>query len=594
MRKIISYLFGTALGTFYLPPVVAVAQTDNTSLGLGALQSISSGKQNTAVGGQALFSNTTNTQNTAVGYRTLYNTNSDFPDDRGSQNTALGAEALFSNTSGWANAATGYRALFTNTTGTYNTANGHQALYSNTIARFNTAFGALSLFSNINGEGNTALGASSLNSNISGFNNTASGLQALYSNISGNNNTATGASALYGNTTGNYNTATGNLALYANITGAENTAIGGNALPANTIGSGNTSLGFNSLYTNNTGVYNTAVGYASLAQNIEGTSNVAVGLAAGYSNSNYSSTFVGTLTSSSVPVYNSTALGFQAVVNESNQVRIGNSGVTSIGGFTNWTNLSDGRFKKNVKEDVPGLAFINILRPVTYTLDIEGIDSKLKTNKANQDNAALKGIAKAGPTAQEVKAKAEKAKVKYTGFVAQEVEQAAAKVGYDFSGVDAPKDKDGYYGLRYAEFVVPIVKSVQELNKKNEALQSQIQQAFQQIDKLKELVAKLSNPPAGNNTNNTILNTPNAYLEQNFPNPHNGNTAIRYHLPEGTGNAQVVITNMKGQVIRRVTLNNRGDGQITLNASTLAAGTYNYSLWIGGKEVDTKRMVVGR
>ncbi len=44
------------------------------------------------------------------------------------------------------------------------------------------------------------------------------------------------------------------------------------------------------------------------------------------------------------------------------------------------------------------------------------------------------------PSAEEKKTKGEKAKVKYTGFVAQEVEEGAKKLNYDFSSVDAPKD----------------------------------------------------------------------------------------------------------------------------------------------------------
>jgi hypothetical protein len=35
-------------------------------------------------------------------------------------------------------------------------------------------------------------------------------------------------------------------------------------------------------------------------------------------------------------------------------------------------------------------------------------------------------------------------------------------VGFDFSGVDKPKNNADFYGLRYAEFVVPLVKAVQE------------------------------------------------------------------------------------------------------------------------------------
>ena len=55
-----------------------------------------------------------------------------------------------------------------------------------------------------------------------------------------------------------------------------------------------------------------------------------------------------------------------------------------------------------------------------------------------------------------------KEKIIYSGFIAQEVEKAAREAGYDFSGVDKPKNEKDLYGLRYADFVVPLVKAIQE------------------------------------------------------------------------------------------------------------------------------------
>ncbi|HVG42732.1 MAG TPA: tail fiber domain-containing protein, partial [Chitinophagaceae bacterium] len=255
------------------------------------------------------------------------------------------------------------------------------------------------------------------------------------------------------------------------------------------------------------------------------------------------------------------------------------------GGEVNWTAFSDGRFKNNLNEDVPGLEFITKLRPITYTLDIEGIDTKLKANmpkvSIEDNNEAAKVITLQEPSAEERKAKAEKAKVKYTGFVAQEVEAVAKKLNYDFSGVDVPKNKEDFYGLRYAEFVVPLVKAVQEQ-------QLQIDELKQQNKELKELFTKLMN----RQEINTTINVSGASLEQNVPNPNNGSTTIRYHLPQSAGNAQIVITNMKGQVLKSINLNSRGDGQITLNASTLPAGSYNYTLYVEGKSMDNKKMLI--
>ena len=60
--------------------------------------------------------------------------------------------------------------------------------------------------------------------------------------------------------------------------------------------------------------------------------------------------YLGAYTSSSGNDDNQMALGYQASATAANQVRIGNAAITSIGGFSNWTNISDGRYKTNVTE----------------------------------------------------------------------------------------------------------------------------------------------------------------------------------------------------------------------------------------------------
>jgi hypothetical protein len=162
---------------------------------------------------------------------------------------------------------------------------------------------------------------------------------------------------------------------------------------------------------------------------------------------------------------NTTSLGNGSTTSASDQVRIGNSAVTSIGGFQNWTNVSDARFKKDITESVPGLTFINKLRPVTYHLDMENIAGYLKTPAQNRDT----------------KAETVKGAMLQTGFIAQEVEKAARETGYDFSGVDAPKNENDFYGLRYAEFTVPLVKAVQELSAQNQQQQQLIDQLLKRI-----------------------------------------------------------------------------------------------------------------
>ena len=68
----------------------------------------------------------------------------------------------------------------------------------------------------------------------------------------------------------------------------------------------------------------------------------------------------------------------------------------------------------------------------------------------------------------------QKSSIKYSGFIAQEVEAAAKSFGYDFSGVKAPANEKDAYALRYAEFVVPLVKATQELHQKVKEQESEV------------------------------------------------------------------------------------------------------------------------
>ena len=165
--------------------------------------------------------------------------------------------------------------------------------------------------------------------------------------------------------------------------------------------------------------------------------------------------------------YNVIAIGQGVVCTTSDQAQIGNSATNSIGGYADWTNFSDGRYKRNMRENVKGLDFIMKLRPITYNLDVTGIRSHLG-QKVPADEGSRRSIA------------AREAEV-FSGFVAQEVEQAAKAAGYDFNGVDKPKNDNAFYGLRYGEMVVPLVKAVQEQQKMIERLQQEVAELKKQI-----------------------------------------------------------------------------------------------------------------
>ncbi len=139
-------------------------------------------------------------------------------------------------------------------------------------------------------------------------------------------------------------------------------------------------------------------------------------------------------------------------------IGLGDSNVTWIGGQVNWSTYSDKRFKTEIKEDVVGLEFINKLRPVTYKYNFEFSQypsSKLISPKWQR---------------------------RWTGFLAQQVQRAAHASNYKFSGVIKGKT----YHIRYAEFVVPLVKAVQEQQVQIEEGKIKAEQIKSQLKELEE------------------------------------------------------------------------------------------------------------
>lgn len=513
----------------------------------------------------------------------------------GVENTFLGSGVGIFNTTGSVNTAIGDQALYNNISGYNNSAVGGGALNHNNTGFSNTAVGRSALYDNTAGVDNTAIGTFALLSNTTGASNTANGVRAMQSNKTGFSNTAIGSWALAENTEGYFNTVAGAYALNQNLTGIQNVAVGNETMFWNTTGSRNTGVGVFALNINFTTNDNTAIGFAAAIA----TRNPSQG------------TFIGSGTQALENLTNMTAIGYNAVVTASNQIRLGNVDITSIGGQVGWTNFSDGRYKKNIKDDVPGLEFINKLRPVTYNLDVEGLDKamhkELTQSKAKTASSPINSlVSKNNPPAVEDKTAAEfqiasgrlsntseditarqiKSEVKHTGFVAQEVEKAAKEMGYDFSGVDAPKNDHDFYGLRYGEFVVPLVMALQELSKKTDALETENIELKKRLDKLEAIV---------NSSSNTNKSLPGSLqLEQNIPNPFARTTTISYIVPPGIQKAELLISDYGGKLIRTIPISNTGKGTVQIDASLFANGTYNYTIVCDGKAIETKKMIVMR
>lgn len=483
------------------------------------------------------------------------------------ENSFFGTSSGRVTTTGFGNTAVGSNSLRYNTTGYWNTAIGTSAMLQNMSGDRNTAIGRMALSSNTDGHDNVVSGYHTMFSNTDGYENVATGSKSLYENTTGRWNVATGYESLYSNTTGIDNIATGYQALYSVINGHDNTATGYQALKAS-IGEFNTAMGSRAMLEIDQGDNNSAFGVSALSKR-RGSYNSAFGSHAlsgeqvtGTCYGSFNSAFgagAGPTSAQVCDVTNTTALGFNARITAPNQIRLGDSNVTSIGGQVSWTTLSDGRFKREIKKDVAGLDFINQLNPVSYVLDKKAINTFLRIPDSLQvDNEATRKT----PTRQ-------------TGFVAQEVEALLKKSGYVFSGVEVPQNENDAYTIRYAEFVVPLVKAVQELSV--------------QVDDLKQQLKKYANESTMDQK--SAMGT-GAFLYQNSPNPFSTNTEIQMDIPESHRQANVIVYNLEGKQLKNINVSDRGKVIVNISGNELSAGMYLYTLMVDGKVVDTKRLIL--
>ena len=117
---------------------------------------------------------------------------------------------------------------------------------------------------------------------------------------------------------------------------------------------------------------------------------------------------------------------------------------------------SDQREKKDILSSDLGLAFINDLNPVSYRFIVG-------QNKEVLDANGDKVLDQDGNPTYE----AEPGTRYHYGLISQEVKQAVdAHTQKDFAGwtLDNPSDPNSGQGLRYGEFIAPLIKAVQELS----------------------------------------------------------------------------------------------------------------------------------
>jgi hypothetical protein len=245
------------------------------------------------------------------------------------------------------------------------------------------------------------------------------------------------------------------------------------------------------------------------------------------------------------------------------------SGVTMNGGDNSWSSVSDST-KKEKKLLVNGEDFLNkISKFKLYTWNYKGQDAT---------------------------------KFRHYGPMAQDFHNAFGKDGIGNIGNDTLINQQDFLGVSFI--------AIQALEKRTEIIKAQQNEIDSLNDKLNSLEDKINrienamsqccNSFSSNmqmesqSTVNSQPSTAFASLQQNIPNPYNQSTTIKYTLPKTFLSAQMIITDNSGKAIKQISLSNAQQGSINIKSGTLASGSYNYSLIVDGKMIDTKKMVIAK
>jgi len=160
------------------------------------------------------------------------------------------------------------------------------------------------------------------------------------------------------------------------------------------------------------------------------------------------------------------------------------------------------------------------------------------------------------------------------GVIAQELEQVFPEL--------VGTNEQGRKFVDYDGLAPILIEAVKEQ-------QSTIEELEVRLQKLETLLLGKTDDQQLNQQSTTLTD---AKLYPNQPNPFSEQTLIRYYIPEGSKQAELRIANMEGKVIKTVAIQESGEGQLTVNAHSLSAGTYLYSLLINGELIATEKMIL--
>jgi uncharacterized coiled-coil protein SlyX len=186
-----------------------------------------------------------------------------------------------------------------------------------------------------------------------------------------------------------------------------------------------------------------------------------------------------------------------------------------------------------------------------------------------------------------------------TGFIAQQL----FEVFPDAVSVGGENAKEKPWMVDYGRITPLLVKAIQDLDAINtekqksiNTLQSTVADQQRQIDELKskmnEIISSLSFMNEGAGKIRIETDNPSIFLGQNIPNPFDNSTIIPFRIPKNCYDASIVISEVAtGKIITAIPVSCH-ETNVMIDAGILASGSYSYTLYVDGRVIDSKQMVL--
>ena len=234
---------------------------------------------------------------------------------------------------------------------------------------------------------------------------------------------------------------------------------------------------------------------------------------------------------------------------------------------TPWT-ISDAQLKREVTPMQEATSSLMQLNPVSYSFD-QGISPTMNLPEGRQFGILAQELQEVYPNL-----------VKKT-HVPRELTLNGEQQEQGLSDVSV---------VNYNGLIPVLIAAFQEQNERINQLEAQLNECCSR-PKNREALDNEIPQQTGAVIQTRLEDIDNVYLGQNIPNPFEAATRIPAYIPQNIRKAEITFYGNDGKTLQVLSVNDRGTVLVEVDASTLAAGVYSYTLFVDGKPVDTKRMI---